>query len=58
MTILATAMETIERATFTRHHDYEIYAVYRGNGGSGVVGIGYLLSGAGEIPFTIAVYKL
>jgi hypothetical protein len=56
--ILVTALESIERSSFVEHHDYEIHAVYRGNSVGGVVGIGYLVSGHGEIPFTISVYKM
>ena len=55
--ILTTALESIEKSNFAEHHDYEIHAVSRNNGRDTVVGIGYLVSGKGEVPFTVRVSK-
>ena len=55
--ILTTALESIEKSNFAEHHDYEIHAVSRNNNRDIVIGIGYLVSGKGEVPFTIHVSK-
>ena len=55
--VLVEAMEKIERSNFTEHHDYEIHSVIRNKARDVVTGIGYLVSGHGEIPFTIRVSK-
>jgi len=53
--VLVSAMEAVERANFASHHDYEFHAVSRNDERNVVMGIGYLVSGAGEIPFTLRV---
>ena len=55
--VLTTALESIETTNFAEHHDYEIHAVSRNSNRDTVVGIGYLVSGKGEVPFTIRVSR-
>jgi hypothetical protein len=53
--VIVEAMESIERANFAEHHDYELHSVIRSKGRDVITGLGYLVSQHGEIPFTIRV---